>query len=240
MPFCIAHLNASPDDIAFLRAALGGTDLYVAPSSHGEALVIRGDRCDLTTSDAWHEAEVVRRAILGSLNAYANMLRMVEVVAPVSAVDDSGRGESVAATLTFNVRIKSEEGRQRLLAVISDGADTVLGRIVRIAREHADVARVLSLLHEHDPSWSDIYLILEIIDVNLRSNADNMGGRDWAAIIRKGWLPGSLIRAIKRHAGYHRHAQHLYAEPKPKLSLSEARAHCKNVTRHWLEDLIKE
>jgi hypothetical protein len=233
---CVAHIKAAPEYIEFLRQAFRSPDLAMALTPYGHAMLVTVPDSGLKSIDAWNNAETAVRNILGSLNAFANLVGPIEIVAPVSAVAEDGKAETTHAVLSGTVRIYSKEGRERLTELAMNGTDTVLSRILKLARQHEDVDRALGLLHDRDPSWSDIYLIMEIIEMNLRTS-DTYNGKDWVAIIAQGWLPAATVGAVKRNAGYHRHAKLKFHPPNPRLSLSEAQRHCKQVVRDWLDTL---
>lgn len=233
---CLAHIKTAPEYFDFLRQACRSPDLTMVQTSYGDGLLITVAENELTSTDAWNHAATVVRNILGLLNAFANLVGPIEVTAPVSAIAEDGTAETIGAAVFGTFRITSKEGRQRLLEPTPDGTDTILSRIVKLARENPDIDRVLGLLDDRDPSWSDIYLLMEIVDMNLRSNG-NFRGKNWIAIAAQGWLPKATIGAIKRNAGYHRHAKLMFAPPRPLLSLDDARRYCKQVVRSWLESI---
>jgi hypothetical protein len=232
----MAHVKAAPDFIDFLQMALRSPDLYMAKTTYGDALVFTLERDTMTPTDAWNHAAAIVREVIGSLHAFANLIGPISVVAPVSVSSERRLGESILATLDGTVRIYSKEGRAALLRDTPDAVDTVMSRIIRVARDYPEVARALSLLDDHNPSWSDIYLLMEIVEMNLRSRDHRHTGKDWVAIVAHNWLPAAAVRAMKRNAGYHRHAKQ-FDPPSPPMALRDAQRNCKSVVAKWLENL---
>ena len=234
--YCVAHVSAAPETLEFLRGALTSPELYLTTTPRGTAIVLPLEDENSNSTDAWNAAEAALRKLRGALYAYSNLLAPIEVVPPVSSVDERGNGESIGAVMGGRIRIISKEGRARLLETTENGDHTVASRIVRLASTTPEVARVLDLLHESDPSWSDIYLICEIVEFWLRKSGKEKK-KDWYAITAEGWLPASSINVLKRNANYHRHASPV-STPGREISLSEAQRHCRDIVRYWLEKLI--
>lgn len=231
----IAHLRADAQHVEFVSRALTADDLYITTTPNGVALVLTVDDDRLDSTGAWNEAEAVVRYMLGCLNVFSNSIGPIEVIAPVSAVRSDGSAETIGATLDVSLRITSKEGRERLLEALSAPPDTLASRLIRLARERHDVARALRILHDRDPSWADIYLLMEIVELSLRGSRPHRG-KDWVAIRAQQWLPSATTLALKRNAGYHRHAKQFDA-PNPLMRLDDAQRHCKVVIRRWLETL---
>jgi hypothetical protein len=230
----IAYLNSTPEVLQVLREAFDTPNLYLGTAERGEALVFPLDTSTQDTLAGWNEAKAITRLALGALNVFANMGGEVEI-GPVSVVDESGTGQTSHTLMHLNVRVMSPEGRAKLLERGMAGNVTTLLRIVKIARARSDIARSLAILENRDPSWADIYLLMEIVEIDLRVKVGH-SGRDWYAIKAQNWLAEALITALKRNAGYHRHAKQFVA-PDPPMQLHDAQRHCKLVVRRWLESL---
>ena len=172
------------------------------------------------------------RAALGALNAFANIVGDVGITR-LHGVDQHGANLGAGPYVRMNVRVTSAEGKERLAQ--RNTGKTIAARLVTLATSRPEVARALSLLENRDPSWADIYVLMEMVDVELRAGS-RPEVKDWRAIKEKRWIRTSDIETLKKNAGFHRHAKQR-KPPSPAMPLWRAQVLCKAVVRRWLEEI---
>jgi hypothetical protein len=228
-----AELAGPTEILELLRDALGRGPTRVECAA--DSFVLKLDHLATTADPDAVEQEAANavRAALGAVHVFVNIVGEVTVTR-VWGLDQRGLSLGVGPFVRVNIRVTSAEGKKRLVAPVS-ASSTVASRIVQLAALQPRVARALAIVGGRDPSWADIYLLMEIVEVDLRTRFP-AEGKDWVAIKEKKWIRPSEVNVLKRNAAFHRHAKRVKT-PSPAMPLFRAQVLSKTIMRSWLEEL---
>jgi hypothetical protein len=230
MPAWFLQLAGDSSDLNRLADAFRDGDLVVA-AADGQWRM-RYAPYDQIIEPISAEAEYGR--LLGHVNALA----LVEWGDDYDPVTSGGFGEAkldgsthwyLSSTVTARARVSGT-----LLVTGPDGEPvppppSPLPGMMSVAIADADVDDALHFLQRNDPTWGELYKVLEIVE----GRAGRIDGNGWASDNER-----SRFRRSANHqdvAGRDARHARLNTEPPPNpMSLPEARTFIRGVVRQWL------
>ncbi len=183
----------------------------------------------LNADEAVNGADGLLRSAIALVNLYGHR------VGDVFAFDAEWRDEAGILHGFVSVRGTARVVHDDQLHRLSEPrvASTLGGRLLALAQSDARVSKALQVVGNHDPSWADLYVLLEHIVVDLE-DTEGLKGMDWLPISIRGWAAHSEVKRFKRSADFHRHSRRL-TPPRGVLSLPQAQLFVKRITLSWLE-----
>jgi hypothetical protein len=221
----LVELEGQPDDLAALASLSSST-----------WAVVRVEAAYSLTSDAWEavdeltevldSAKDVLDALNGAAAVYILNFEPVRLSGQVHRETDDGK--------KLNATIQTITGRGKIRHSPQITTNTPdLGAWMTVVEAQASVRKALTLYGGLEPTWRNLYLVLEVIE-------DSVGGEK--ALLSGSWCPDSTkIKRFKAIAnnwkalGVHaRHATERFGQPAATMTLQEAMEVIRAVLAAWL------
>lgn len=144
-------------------------------------------------------------------------------VQPGSAywIDESGREHGVGCSVYGTLCRLEPDAMAKLTALVPGSERPKVAAILSCAASDLVVARLLSTIPDHEPSWAELYVCLEII-----------GGK--RVLQERGYASRSELNRLFQTANYYRHGKAHSLPPVP-VSIVQARGMVRLFVSRWLE-----
>jgi hypothetical protein len=136
-------------------------------------------------------------------------------------IDGSGREHGIGCSVFGTLCRLEPDAMAKLTAVVPGSERPKVAAILSSAASDLVVAKLLSTIPDHEPSWADLYVLLEII-----------GGK--RVLQGRGYASRSDLNRLFQTANYYRHGTGVSLPPVP-VSIVQARGMVRGFVSRWLE-----